>query len=200
MKQALIITIAFITFNAFGQTSHLKVPLISGNPQTEFKIDTTLKVTYVDSIDFEKSPAYYLNGQFVSETILKTLNPNLIEGISVKNQEIEIEAHKYYGQVFIITKGDYLPKLISLNELRTKYTNLKNTLVIFTIDNEIINEDYDKCIVDENYLLKISIKKIENDKEKLNLTVIQILTKSEENIRKSKEIRIRGLNTIGQKL
>jgi hypothetical protein len=61
------------------------------------------------------------------------------------------------------------------------------------IDNEIINGDYDKCLVDENYLLRISIEKIENRKEKLHFNLIQILTKTEENIRKSKEIRIRGL-------
>jgi hypothetical protein len=60
------------------------------------------------------------------------------------------------------------------------------------IDNEIINGDYDKCIVDENYLLRISIEKVENRKEKLHFNLIQILTKSEENIKKSKEIRIRG--------
>jgi hypothetical protein len=61
------------------------------------------------------------------------------------------------------------------------------------IDNEIINGNYDKCIVDENYLLRISIEKIKNRKEKLHFNLIQILTMTEENIRKSKEIRIRGL-------
>ena len=83
--------------------------------------------------------------------------------------------------------------LISLNDLKSKYTNLKNTPTIFMIDNEIINGDYDKYIVDENYLLRISIETIENRKEKLHFNLIQILTKTEENIRKSKEIIIRGL-------
>ena len=123
---------------------------------------------------------------------MKTLNPNAIDNIRVEKQEIEVETQKYYGQIFINTKGDYRPILISLSDLKSKYINLKNTPTIFMIDNEIINGDYDKCIVDENYLLRISIEKVENRKEKLHFNLIQILTKSEENIKKSKEIRIRG--------
>lgn len=191
MRQVLTIVIAFVTLNVFAQTTHLKVPLINGNTQTESKIDTTLKVSYSYS-DTSEIPAYYLNGQLLSETILKTLNPNEIESINVSHQEIEVDSQKYYGQIFIITKRNYTPKLISLNGLKSKYTNLTNEPVIFMIDNEIIREDYDKCIVDENYLLNISIEKIDIGKEKLHFRFIQILTKKEENIRKSKEIRIRG--------
>jgi hypothetical protein len=193
MRQVLTILIAFVTLNAFGQTTPIKVPLVSRSTQPESTIDTTLKVSYVNSNDSE-SPAYYLNGQLLSETILKTLNPNEIESISVSHQEIKVDSQKYYGQIFIITKRDYTPKLISLNDLKSKYTNLKNEPAIFRIDNEIIREDYDKCIVDENYLLNISIEKIDIAKEKLHFRFIQILTKTEENIKKSKEIRIRGLH------
>jgi hypothetical protein len=194
MRQILIITMAFFTLNAYGQIKNLKVPLVeSTNTQIVSQNDTVLKVFYVNSNDSERSPAYYLNGQFVNETILKTLNPNAIDNIRVETQEIKVETQKYYGQIFINTKGDYRPILISLSDLKSKYTNLKNTPTIFMIDNEIINGDYDKCIVDENYLLRISIEKIENRKEKLHFNLIQILTKTEENIKKSKEIRIRGL-------
>jgi hypothetical protein len=196
MKQAFTMVMAFVTLNVFGQISHLKVPLVTGNIRTESKTDTTLKVSYIESKDSERDPAYYLNGQYVDETILKTLNPNSIERISVQNQEIKIDARKYYGQIFINTKRGYSPKLISLNGLKSKYTNLKKEPTIFMIDNEIINRDYDKCMVDENYLLKISIEKIENNNEKLRFNLIRILTNTEENIRKSNEIRIRGLQDI----
>jgi hypothetical protein len=194
MRQILIITMAFFTLNAYGQIKNLKVPLVeSTNSQYVSQNDTVLKVLYVNSNDPERSPAYYLNGQFVNETILKTLNPKAIDDIRVEKKEIKVETQKYYGQIFISTKGDYRPILVSLNDLKSKYTNLKNTPTIFMIDNEIINGDYDKCLVDENYLLRISIEKIENRKEKLHFNLIQILTKTEENIKKSKEIRIRGL-------
>ena len=196
MRQVLIIAMAFFALNAFGQINNLKVPQVKSlNIQTVSQSDTVLKISYVNSNKSERSQAYYLNGQFVNETFLKTLNTNVIENIRVEHQEIEVESQKYYGQIFIITKGDYKPKLISLNDLKSKYTDLKNAPTIFMIDNEIINGDYDKCIVDENYILKISIEKIENGKEKLKFSFIQILTKTEENVRKSKEIRIRGLES-----
>ena len=199
MRQILIITMAFFTLNANGQIKNLKVPQVK-NTNTQFvsQNDTVLKIVYVNSHDSERSPAYYLNGQFVNESILKTLNPNAIDNIRVEKQEIKVETQKYYGQIFINTKADYRPILISLNGLKSKYTNLKNTPTIFMIDNEIINGDYDKYIVDENYLLRISIETIENRKEKLHFNLIQILTKTEENIKKSKEIRIRGLQSSNQ--
>jgi hypothetical protein len=194
MRQILIIIMAFFTLNVYGQIKDLKVPLVERtNTQIVSQNDPVLKVLYVNSNKTERSPAYYLNGQFVNESILKTLNPNAIDNIRVEKQEIKVETQKYYGQIFINTKGNYRPMLISLNDLKSKYTNLKNTPTIFMIDNEIINGDYDKYIVDENYLLRISIETIENRKEKLHFNLIQILTKTEENIRKSKEIIIRGL-------
>ena len=67
--------------------------------------------------------------------------------------------------------------------------------MIFTIDGTIINSDYDKYLVDENYLLQIIVDKIFIAKEIIDLGLIKLLTKSQENIRKSKEIRIRGTET-----
>jgi DNA repair ATPase RecN len=194
MRQILIIAAAFFTLNVFAQIKNIKVPLVKNvNPQTISQNDTILKVLYVNKNVSEKRPAYYLNGQFVNETLLKTLNPNVIENIRVEHQEIEVETEKYYGQIFINTKDNYKPKLISLNDLKSKYTDLKNASSVFMIDHEIINDDYDKCIVDENYILKISVERIENNKERLKFNLIRILTKTKENIRKSKEIRIRGV-------
>lgn len=190
MRQLLTLLIAFVTINVSGQTTQIKVPLVRWNTQPKSPIDN--KVSYVNSNNSE-SPAYYLNGQLLSETILMTLDPEKIDSIHVSRQETVVDSQKYYGQIFIITKQDYKPGLISLNDLKSKYTNLKNEPTIFMINNEIIKEDYDKCIVDENYLLNISIEKIDLDKEKLHFRFIKILTKTEENIKKSKEIRIRGL-------
>jgi len=191
MRQVFTIAVTFIALNVSGQTARLKVPLVGGNTQTQSGIDTILKVTYVTSDDSD-SPAYYLNGQFVNETLLKTLNPEVIADIKVSNQEIKVGSRIYYGEIFIKTKADYTPDLISLTDLKSKYTDLKNTPIIIMIDNEVIHGDYDKCIVDENFLLKISVEKIENARGKLKFSLIQILTKTEENIKKSKEIRIRG--------
>ena len=82
MRQILIITMAFFTLNVYGQIKDLKVPLVERtNTQIVSQNDTVLKVLYVNSNKTERSPAYYLNGQFVNESILKTLNPNAIDNI-----------------------------------------------------------------------------------------------------------------------
>ena len=109
---------------------------------------------------------------------------------------IQIDSVQYYGQVHIKTKSSCILKLISLTDLKDKYTNLKNKPVVFMIDGNIVNADYDKYIVDESYLLTIIVDKIENTKEKIDLGLIKLLTKSDENIKKSKEIKIRGTDVV----
>jgi hypothetical protein len=76
---------------------------------------------------------------------------------------------------------------------------LKGKSTIFTIDGLIINADYDNYLVDENYLLKIVIDSIENKKENIDLWLINLLTKSDENIKNSKKIRIRGTEALPTK-
>ena len=46
-------------------------------------------------------------------------------------------------------------------------------------------------MVDENDLLQIVVDKVEIKAEKLDFYLIKLLTRSEENVRKAKEIRIR---------
>jgi hypothetical protein len=198
MKQVLIIAAGFFfSMNTFGQIRDIKVPqVINSSTKVESKPDTIIKVSYVNKDVSERNPAYYLNGQLVNENILKTINPKIIEDFRVEKQDILIENKKYYGQIFINTKSDYNLQLISLTDLKLKYTDLKNSSTIFMIDNEIISDNYDSFLVDENYILRISVEKIDNRKERVKFNLVKIWTRTEENIRKSKEIRIRGIEEI----
>lgn len=62
------------------------------------------------------------------------------------------------------------------------------------IDGNIVNADYNKYIIDENYVLQIVVDNIKNAKENIDLGLIKLRTKSVENIKKSQETRIRGGN------
>jgi hypothetical protein len=181
MKTLVILTFAIWSTSSFGQAPSNK----------ELEKDTSLKVVYANKESNINKPAYFLNGKMVSEILLETLNPNQIESINI-GKSIQIDNIRYSGQIHVKTKSSYTPKLISLTDLKEKYTNLKNKSVVFMIDGSIINSDYDKCMVDENYLLTIIIDKFENTQEKIDLGLIKLLTRSDENIKKSKEIRIRG--------
>ncbi|MFL5739884.1 MAG: hypothetical protein ACJ75B_06675 [Flavisolibacter sp.] len=182
MKTLLILTFAIWSTGSFGQTPINKA----------LEKDTSLKVIYANKEGNINKIAFFLNGQLVNQTLLETLNPNQIESINVVKDDIQIDNIQYSGQIHIKTKAGYIPKLISLNELKEKYTNLKDKLVVFMIDGNVIIADYDKYLVDESYLLTIIVDKIENTQEKIDLGLIKLLTRSDENIKKVKEIRIRG--------
>ena len=193
MRRIVLLVFATLTINAFGQISNLKTGIPDHSNKFEnAENDTIPQVSYVNTVNSERTPAYYINGKPINGIILKTINPMHIESINVVKQDIEIEGTKYYGQIYIQLKPDYNPKLVSLTDLKLKVTNLKNTSSIFMIDHEIISGDYRKCFVDEKYILNIMVEKIVNKQENLQVNIIRLMTKTEENIKKSKEIRIRG--------
>ena len=179
MKSLLLLALAVWSTNAFAQTPA---------PQTK----ESLKVIYTDNEHDARQPAYFLNGRLVSRTVMETFNPAMINSVDVVKENLKIDGVEYSGQIHITAKSDYQPALISLTSLKDKYTNLKDKPAMFMLDGRVINGDYDKYLVDENYLLTVVVDKFENAKDNISLGLIKLLTKSPENIKKSKEIRIRG--------
>jgi hypothetical protein len=197
MRQFLLIILVFYNLSVSAQVKNLPVPLVNNSNKTTVpQPDTTLRASYVTKHISDRNPAYYINGEFVNESIIQTLNPNIIKNIRVEHNELTNNNKKYYGQIFIEIKEDCTIKLISLADLKQKYTDLNKESTLFMINNDLINDDYNEYLIDENFVLKITIEKIENKEEKLNFSVIRILTKTPENIKKSKEIRIRGLEEV----
>jgi hypothetical protein len=193
MKKIVVIITLFIAINSFGQINTEKINgLKITNQVTLSENDTIIKVHYKNQLENNIKPAYFVNDKLVNESVLKTLNPNEIDNVKVEKDNIEIDNVKYYGKILVETKSTYSPNFISLSNLKTKYTNIKENKIIFKIDNEIVNANYDNFIVDEKYILKIIVENYENKEEKLKVCFINLITKSEENIKKSKEILLRG--------
>jgi len=197
-KVLLFVLVCFAT-NVFGQTNDSKLNGIIVDNKKSLASDSSLKVVYTDTTTNTQKPAYFLNDKFVNQTLLTTLDPILIESVDVVKDDIQIDNIRYYGQIHIKTKDTYNPKIISLTALKDKYTNLKGKSTIFMINGSIVNNNYDTYLVDENYLLTLTVDKVKNTKENIDVGLIKLLTKSEENIKKSKEIKIRGANlTLGR--
>ena len=188
MKTLLILVFAIWSTSTFGQDPTSKTNGLIINSSKGSERDTSLKVVYENKESHINKPAYFLNGKFVSETLLGTLNPIQIDSINVIKDSIQIDNIRYYGQIHIKTKSNYTLKLISLTDLKNKYTNLKDKSVVFMIDGSIINGDYDRYMVDESYLLTIIVDKIENTKEKIDLGLIKLLTKSDEILKGQKKL------------
>jgi len=201
MKLILILIFSIHILSAKGQTESLKKKDSKSilSPSLKSKsahIDTIPSIEYLKTNQTEVQPAYFIDGKLFNPTILKTIDPKLVDSIHVEKKEIKLREKKYYGQIFIKMKNEYNPRFISLSDLKLKYTKLTNSPTIFIIDNEIIKDDYSNYIVDEKYILKIIVDKIENEEENLYVQTLQLLTKKEENVKKSKEIRIRGTEIV----
>jgi hypothetical protein len=191
LKKIFFIATILLTISSFGQKLTGKITGVKiTNQEIVSENDTIIKVVY-KNVNKNK-PACFINGKLTDESVLRSLNPNETATITVEKENIEIDNVKYFGKIYIVTKSTYKPKLISLNNLKLKYTNLKENSTIFKIDDEIINAEYENFMVDKNYILKIIVEKFENNNEKLNINFVNLITKSEENIKKSKEIIIRG--------
>jgi len=194
MKQLIMLLLVFATTNSFGQITNGKAPgiILADTGKNPYR-DTTLRVIHVDRNKVERQPAFIINGKYVmNQSLLNSLNPNWIENIQVAKSDTIINNVQYIGIIRIKTKSDYNPKTISLTELKNKYTEFKNKPVIFMIDGNIVNADYDNYVIDENNVLTIIVDKFQNTKESIDWGLIKLLTKSEENIKKRQEIILRG--------
>ena len=193
MNKLLILLLLLAATNSFGQKIDGKTSGLLAGTTKNTEPDTALRVIYADKKKPERQPAFFMNGKLViTGSLLNSLDPNRIDNIEVVHGDTLINHIQYNGKVYIKTKTDYNPKAISLTELKNKYTDLKGKPVIFMIDGDIVNADYDNYVIDENNLLTIIIDKFQNAKESIDLGLIKLLTKSEENIKKRKQIMIRG--------
>ena len=170
MKKILVLLLVFLSVKVVGQVE-------PGKDET----GTGVKVVHTKKPVVNKGVMYYLNGEILHESLLATLNTESLTDVDVKN-----------NQVFLTTKDNYKPQILSLNELKRKYDLSEQKPVLFLINGVLINRDYDSFFVDENFLLTISTENVQNTREGLDLIYINLLTKSKDNISKSKAIMIRG--------
>lgn len=195
MKQILLSILLFSSAYTRGQAPIFKPYQHPTFPQKYLSTDSTIRVVYID--DFKDShdgrmTAVFLNGKQAHPSIMATIQYSLLDSFYVHHESIHIGQDTYHQQYYIKTKSTYTPKLISLNELKRKYVELKIKTPIFMLNGNIIDADYDQYIVDENYILSIVIETIKHVKRGNDVGFIKLLTKSPENIKKSKEIRVRG--------
>ncbi|MEI6752872.1 MAG: hypothetical protein WCK78_06870 [Paludibacter sp.] len=200
MKQNLIFAlfILSLTTNGIGQTtskiSTMDCSNMTQNSSYKYGNDSLPTVELTRQVSNVLTPVYYINGIKSNSSFLRTFNPKFIDSIRVDKKEIKIDNTKHYGQIYVKTKSEYNPKLISLTELKQKYTKQSGMSTIFMIDNDIIKENYPDYFVDEKYILKIIVDILENKKEKLHVQIIRLITRTDENIKQANEIIIRGNN------
>ena len=126
MRLFLILIISIWTLNLYSQIEPMKIKNLNSSASSLIKQvktdnDTIPSVIYETTNDSDHQPAYFINGKYATETILKTIAPQFIDSIYIVKEDIKIEDKTYNGQLHIQLKKDYIPKFISLTDLKLKY-------------------------------------------------------------------------------
>lgn len=172
-------------------------------PPTEYKkimLDTIPQVIYINNsqktseFDDKKTAALFLDDVPLNPDLLSKINPEYIKNFTIeRNNDTIIDNTTYNGIIHIELKDGFKPNFITLNQLKKKYLHNEEAPVLFSINNElIINEDYDKCLIDEYFVYKITVQKIENEKENIKMNLVNIITKTRENIAKDNNFWRKG--------
>ncbi len=140
----------------------------------------------------KEAPAIYVDGKLVHSSIMAGLKPEGIDSLTVDKGYREIYGKKYDGALYIYLKKDYIPDLISLNEIKKKYTKLGNQTVLFMIDGKAIQDDYDQYQLDKSRIISLTIEPIKNTTAKLDLTLLKLVTNTPMILKGEGGFRIRG--------
>lgn len=198
MKQNLIFALFILSLTTIGigqTTTKISAIFCSNktkNSSYKYGNDSLPTVELIRPTSDVLTPVYYVNGIQCNSSFLVRINSKFIDSIRIEKNLIEIDNTKHYGQIYIKTKKEYNPKLISLTDLKQKYTKQSSMSTIFMIDNDIIKDNNADYFVDEKYILKIIVDTIENKKEKLHVQIIRLVTRTDENIKQANELIIRG--------
>lgn len=128
-----------------------------------------------------RKPLVTLNGKLIVNESL--LSGNILARDSLDNvvcaSSIVMDGITYAPYINIVFKDNYIPKAISLEGIKQKYTHFKDQPVIFQIDGKsIIGQSYDDFIIDEQNLSKILIgTSVKDEKKMIDVGVINLYTK-----------------------
>ena len=132
-----------------------------------------------------------LNEQTTSLVTLNTINPEHIKNFKIEKGKFNFEGKEYDAKIIVKTKKEFNSNFITIDELISKYTNLKKEdKFIYSINGEVANATEKNILVDEKYIMQIKVVKL--DKIEENLNFIKILTRSKQNLNNANEIIIRG--------
>lgn len=184
MKKILTIVLIFSSFLKFNaQVKDLQI--------STQKKQRSLTMFFGNLSDKSDLPAVFIDGKQVSFIELLSINSKFIETYSVEKKTKTIESKEYKEQLYFKTKNNYQPRRTSLKDIRKKYAKDQDLPCFYFMDGRLVKIDDVDIFLDENNILEITCHLYENIKENLNLNIIEIFTRSEENLKRANEINIR---------
>ena len=189
MKKNGTLIILFFVFGIFS--SQKNNGLIISQSKNEYSVNDSIpKVVYPQKWENNKT-LVLLNEQTTSLVTLNTINPEHIKNFKIEKGKFNFEGKEYDAKIIVKTKKEFNSNFITIDELISKYTNLKKEdKFIYSINGEVANATEKNILVDEKYIMQIKVVKL--DKIEENLNFIKILTRSKQNLNNANEIIIRG--------
>lgn len=209
MKRIFVFAMTLLSLSSFAQNSGSKENLIhypktpaylypipfSKDRSAQNADSAAIKVSYQQK-PIAQNIAFIVNGQLIPYLDPAVLDVHVLGSFNVNKKDTVINGHTYNGCITIQTKNEYAPDYITLNELKRKHTSIETGPSIFMINDRIINDNYDKVMVDEKYIQKIEVSKIRNPEENVEVNVIKLITRTKTNTKKSEEFWIRGNTNV----
>lgn len=186
----IVILIVLSLFIRSGYSQDLSNRLCGSIPSGYSVSDTIPKVIY-SLEETNKKPLVVLNGKYMSSESLSTLDPDLIDSISVDKQTTQIGNNEYYGKIYVKLKPECKLKLISVNDFMAKYTRLKPEECILSLDEHITLADRELVFVDESKIMQILVTKLSGLALPQDLYFVKLVIRAPEKVKNANVIMIR---------
>ncbi|USL95110.1 hypothetical protein D1J36_007425 [Riemerella anatipestifer] len=175
MKKILLrICMILICLKSFAQSNNQEKPV----------------VIYKNEIS---TPLFEMNGELYPSLVLSTLKNLDIESININKGSFELDGKSYTGKIIIKTKSKFNSNLITVKQLVSKYTNLKDSdNYIYSVNKEIINSDADSTFINEKNITQITVYQLDKINSLKNMNFIKIFTKTDKKSSKENNFIIRG--------
>jgi hypothetical protein len=203
MKLMLIVIFGGFALISFGQVQDKKVQvqerIIERNPPFTLN-DTTIDVIYTDKQFEYETPACFINSTFSDWISIITISPEAIKDVKVTTRDTTIHGIDYSDQIHLQTHDSIPIDLMTLSEIKRKYTKCTTGKCIYILNNRLRNNEEiiitnPELKIDKNYIFRIKIEKLSFDSRKPKKTeqidVIRILFRTKENIEEANKIWIR---------
>jgi hypothetical protein len=144
-----------------------------------------IKVNYSTPGPKANDPLFYLNGVSMGKTKYIMATRHILS--------IDVKKNTQFGEIYITTKEEDNLTMLTPVQIKEKYATSAEKSVLYFVDGNLIDDINTK--IEEDYILSINVVASANVNVldgNAKISLIQIFTKSKENLTKAAEVRIRG--------
>ena len=199
----IVVFVCFTTIT-LGQVQDLKVQVqerIVAERNPPFTLnDTTIDVVYQDIKPEYKTIACFIDTVLIDYQSVLWINPNAIKDVKIIKKDTVINGLNYSHQLHVKTHDSIPMNLMSLSEIKRKYTRSSTNECIYVLNNRLGNKEdiitnNPETKVDKNFIFRIKVDEMNfpgmNPQKPLHVDVIRILFRTKENIEEANKIWIR---------